>query len=111
MQELRGSLELALLKGELWVSEAMAQLEHTEKGKFRKLNAQVRDAMGASAVAPEKKSKVEKTVKKALPKNPLKAVKTPKKITKSKPAKKAAPSKNVTINLTVNMASAQRKKA
>lgn len=112
MQELRGSLELALLKGELQVPAALAQLEQKEKGKFRKLNAQVRDATGvgaAAAAAPEKKSKVVKeTVKKALPKDPLKAVKNARKVAKSKPVKKAAPLKNdaVTINLTVNMASA-----
>lgn len=124
MQELRDTLELALLKGELQVPAAMAQLEQKEKGKFRKLNAQVRDATGVgapapapaaaaaatAAAAPEKKSKVGKVTvkKKDLPKDPLKTVKNAGKVTKTKPGKKAAPLKNdaVTINLTVNMASA-----
>ncbi|KAL0632380.1 hypothetical protein Q9L58_008741 [Maublancomyces gigas] len=116
VQELRDTLELALLKGELQVPAAMAQLEQKERGKFRKLNAQVRDATGvgapapAPAAAPEKKSKVGKVTvkKKDLPKDPLKTVKNAGKVTKSKPGKKAAPLKNdaVTINLTVNMASA-----
>lgn len=108
MQELRAALELALLKGELEVPAAMAQLETKEKGKFRKLNAQVRDATGVGA---EKKPKEPKeTVQKAAvnpakkppPKDPLVAVKNAGKVAKSQPVTK---NKSVTVNLTINMPS------
>lgn len=113
MQELRRALELALMGGELKVPAAIAQLEQKEKGKFRKLNAQVRDATGiivaaaAAAATPEKKAK-------ALPKNPLKVVRNAGKVTKSQPTKQAVSTSNaVTINLTINNAPApaQRKTA
>lgn len=112
MQELRSALELALLKGELEVPAAMAQLETKERGRFRKLNAQVRDATGVSAEKKKPKETVKKeTVKKApanpakkpLPKDPLVAVKNAGKVAKSQPATK---NKSVTVNLTINMPSA-----
>lgn len=128
MQELRGALELGLLKGELEVPAAIAQLEQKEKGKFRKLNAQVRDATGvivaAATLEKQKKGKAgttaatagkEKTKKpaKAPPKDPLKVVRNAGKVAKSQPTKKAVLAKNdtvtinpVTINLTINTAPA-----
>lgn len=95
--ELRSQLELALLKGDLEIPAGIVELEHKENGKFRKLNAQVREATGVG---------VGKS-KKAATKDPLKITKSARKVTKRRPAKKTAPAKNhaVTVNLTINMAS------
>ena len=44
IQSLREKLENALRRGELHVPDHLVELEHVENGKFRKLNAQVREA-------------------------------------------------------------------
>ena len=44
IQLLREKLENALRRGELYVPDHLVELEHVENGKFRKLNAQVREA-------------------------------------------------------------------
>lgn len=95
MPELRARLELALLKGELEVPGTMAELERRENGKFRKLNAQVRDAMGMG--------------RRAAPKDPLKVVKSAGKVVKSQSPNEtrvtAAGGVSTTVNLTINLQS------
>lgn len=105
VQELRAALELMLLKGELEVPAAMAQLETREKGRFRKLNAQVRDATGVGAEKPKEvvKKAPANPAKKPRPKDPLVAVRNAGKVAKSQPVTK---NKSVTVNLTINMPSA-----
>ncbi|KAG0123729.1 hypothetical protein HOY82DRAFT_494903 [Tuber indicum] len=46
IQSLREKLENALRRGDLQIPEHLVELEHVENGKFRKLNAQVREATG-----------------------------------------------------------------
>lgn len=95
MPELRARLELALLKGELEVPGAMVELERRENGKFRKLNAQVREAMGMG--------------RKAAAKDPLKVVKSAGKVVKSQSPNgtqvTAAGGVSTTVNLTINLQS------
>ncbi|RPA94464.1 hypothetical protein L873DRAFT_1792907 [Choiromyces venosus 120613-1] len=74
VQSLREKLENALRRGELQIPEHLVELEHIENGKFRKLNAQVREAtMGVqkkggtgSGGGGAKKGKKEDLLKKVL---------------------------------------------
>lgn len=111
VQELRAALELALLKRELEVPAALALVESRERGKFRKLNAQVRDATAVVVKKqekekdPPKKKAPLKPAKKPPPKDPLMVVRDAGKVAKSQPAKKKK-NEAVTVNLTINMPSA-----
>lgn len=118
VQELRAALELALLKRELEVPAALALVESRERGKFRKLNAQVRDATAVVVKKqekekdppPKKKAPLKPPAKKPPPKDPLMVVRDAGKVAKSQPAKKKKKNEAVTVNLTINMPSAAAQK-
>ncbi|KAI5843797.1 hypothetical protein DFP73DRAFT_64433 [Morchella snyderi] len=99
--ELRAMLQNAILQGGLRVPDAMQELEKRENGRFRKLNAEMREATG---VAPRGK---------APPKDPLKGIRGQgAKVAKAagrKPAARAGG--DVTVNITVNMPNPQATKA
>ncbi|KAH0606553.1 uncharacterized protein H6S33_003387 [Morchella sextelata] len=98
--ELRAKLQDAILMGGLRVPDAMQETERRENGRFRKLNAEMREATGV-AVAKGR----------APPKDPLRGIRgADARITK--PGKKsAAEDGGVTFNVTVNMHTPQVPKA
>ncbi|RPB14075.1 hypothetical protein P167DRAFT_73559 [Morchella conica CCBAS932] len=113
--ELRAALVNAMVMGGLKVPDAMQEMEKRENGRFRKLNAQMREATGAAAKG-----------RGAPPKDPLRGVrgagakvaKTGKKpaakdgnVAKTGKNKSAAKDGGVTVNVTINMQNPQGPKA
>ncbi|KAG0637747.1 hypothetical protein HOY80DRAFT_1002394 [Tuber brumale] len=83
IQSLREKLENALRRGDLQIPEHLVELEHIENGKFRKLNAQVREATGVKKEGKGGGVKKDKE-------DPLKKVLGATKVAKKTPAGKTA---------------------